>query len=551
MGFLDDLAKNAALLSAVEASKDKNGKPDPYKAAGMAIGMGNGSFGDIARLGAMLGSQGAFDTNTGDGCSYGVGYADTDSDWKSFCEDGSEYGVDPDDYDSEEEYEEALTEAKYGWREECEKDSEYGIEPEDYETEEEYEEALSEVEKCAEKTGITLNFSVNRPALDKLNAIKREDYPNQRRYDAAYTLANDFRTYVNVDDKQIEDARCRFILERADNILAANYLSNEDGFLYAQAVKDHFELPCSLPEEDAAREMEFSEIMIKIARYDITLSFEIWAWCLQQFLPYIQYDDYAGDALSMDVIDNLYSFPSEYKTQLIYYMEENREFHQNFMAAGHGFSNDISELVVTAIQEKRYTIAENLFKMGLGMAKNQWKEINCLTRGVIIGCKNYEEYDSMKCFRDVLLPFVKEIDIGMVQDEISEWEKEIDEYIDRVEDNCKYEKRKAKTEEIRKRRREERLQRQSNTQGQMPEQMEDMAIYIYCGVLLPFSNRPYSFRTEDESVQIGDTVIVPVGKENESMEGKVVSVGKYMRSGVPFPVEKTKFILEKKVPKVD
>lgn len=37
-------------------------------------------LGDIARLGAMLGSQGAFDTNTGDGCSYGVGYADTDSD---------------------------------------------------------------------------------------------------------------------------------------------------------------------------------------------------------------------------------------------------------------------------------------------------------------------------------------------------------------------------------------------------------------------------------------------------------------------------------------
>lgn len=44
MRFLDDLAKNAALLSAVEASKDKNGQPDPYKAAGMAIGMGNGSF---------------------------------------------------------------------------------------------------------------------------------------------------------------------------------------------------------------------------------------------------------------------------------------------------------------------------------------------------------------------------------------------------------------------------------------------------------------------------------------------------------------------------
>ena len=50
-----------ALAGAVEASKDKNGKPDPYKAAGMAMGMGNFSLEDQMRLGAMLGAQGAFD----------------------------------------------------------------------------------------------------------------------------------------------------------------------------------------------------------------------------------------------------------------------------------------------------------------------------------------------------------------------------------------------------------------------------------------------------------------------------------------------------------
>ena len=60
-GFCEELAKNIALAGAVEASKDKNGKPDPYKAAGMAMGMGNFSFEDQMRLGAMLGAQGAFD----------------------------------------------------------------------------------------------------------------------------------------------------------------------------------------------------------------------------------------------------------------------------------------------------------------------------------------------------------------------------------------------------------------------------------------------------------------------------------------------------------
>ena len=248
MGFLDELAKNAALWAAVEASKDKNGKPDPYKAAGMAVGMGNFTLSDRARLGAMLGSQGAFDTETGNHYSGASGSGDIDNGWRDFCEDASEYGIDPEDYETEEEYEEALTEEKYGWRDLCEDGSEYGIDSEDYETEEEYEAAILEAAENAEdeeNTGITLRLSVNCPALDKLDAIKREDYPNQRRFDAAYTLANELRAYANEEDKQKEDARCRFILESADHILAANYLSNEDGFLYAQAIKEHFTLQCS------------------------------------------------------------------------------------------------------------------------------------------------------------------------------------------------------------------------------------------------------------------------------------------------------------------
>lgn len=522
MGFFDDLAKNAALWAAVEASKDKNGKPDPYKAAGMAAGMGNFSLSDRARLGAMLGSQGAFDKDTGNHYSGAFDSGVIDNSWRDFCEDGSEYGIDSEDYETEEEYEEALTEEKYGWRDFCEDGSEYGIDPEDYETEEEYEAAILEAaenaeseenEENEENTGITLCFSVNCPALDKLDTIKREDYPNQRRFDAAYTLANEFRVYADEERKQKEDARCRFILENADHILAANYLSNEDGFLYAQAIKEHFTLPCSLPDEDAEREMEFPEILIKIAWYDIPLSYEIWSWCLKEFLPYIQYDDHAGDAMSMDVIDSRYSLPDGYIIKLVHYMEENREFHQNFMAAGRKLSDGISELIVIAILEKLYAIAENLFKMGLDKADGQWKEVKRLTEGVIIGCKNYEEYETMKYCRDTFLPLVKAIDVGMVQDEISKWEKEIKEYIDHMEEN---------------------------------RQQEAQTIYTYCGVLLPFSERVFSYRTEDTTIQIGDIVIVPVGRDNEEMEGKVVSVGQYARAGVPYPVEKTKFILKKR-----
>lgn len=124
-------------------------------------------------------------------------------------------------------------------------------------------------------------------------------------------------------------------------------------------------------------------------------------------------------------------------------------------------------------------------------------------------------------------------------------EKEIAEYINRVEDNDKYEAWKEKTEAVRKQRREEGMQRQSARQAQKQAHVGDKTIYTYCGVLLPFSNRAFSYRTEDDTMQIGDGVIVPVGGDNEEMEGKVVSGGKYEKAGVPYPVEKTKFILKK------
>ena len=62
--------------------------------------------------------------------------------WRDYCEDGFEYGVDPEDYETEEEYMEALNAEKYGWRDYCEDGEEYGLNPKDFETEEEYMEAL-------------------------------------------------------------------------------------------------------------------------------------------------------------------------------------------------------------------------------------------------------------------------------------------------------------------------------------------------------------------------------------------------------------------------
>lgn len=69
--------------------------------------------------------------------------------------------------------------------------------------------------------------------------------------------------------------------------------------------------------------------------------------------------------------------------------------------------------------------------------------------------------------------------------------------------------------------------------------------YIYCMVRLPNSYRLYSYRTEDESLQVGDVVDVPVGQDNDVICGKIEKTGYYNEGNAPYPVHKTKLIIGK------
>lgn len=69
--------------------------------------------------------------------------------------------------------------------------------------------------------------------------------------------------------------------------------------------------------------------------------------------------------------------------------------------------------------------------------------------------------------------------------------------------------------------------------------------YIYCGVMFGGSDGTYHYRTDDVSIKIGDKVIVPVGGNGEISVATVVSVGKYLKSAVPYPIERTKKIIKK------
>lgn len=69
--------------------------------------------------------------------------------------------------------------------------------------------------------------------------------------------------------------------------------------------------------------------------------------------------------------------------------------------------------------------------------------------------------------------------------------------------------------------------------------------YIFCSVAFDNGYKSYYYLTEDESIEIGDWVVVPAGQNNHEVIVEVVNIEYFNEENVPLPLEKTKWILRK------
>jgi hypothetical protein len=108
----------------------KRGVPNPYKATAFGIASGRmKSTEDIIRLGGALGAMGAFEADADPSHVLSSADASWKYDnialktvpknsnryaWRLNCEDGSQFGLSPEDYETREEYNEALRRARGG-----------------------------------------------------------------------------------------------------------------------------------------------------------------------------------------------------------------------------------------------------------------------------------------------------------------------------------------------------------------------------------------------------------------------------------------------------
>ena len=74
---------------------------------------------------------------------------------------------------------------------------------------------------------------------------------------------------------------------------------------------------------------------------------------------------------------------------------------------------------------------------------------------------------------------------------------------------------------------------------------------IYLSVSFGDTYKTYYYKTEDNSIDVGDLVVVPVGTDGKERIVKVVKKEYFQASSLPMPFEKVKAVIEKLIPPAD
>lgn len=571
---------------------------------------------DEQALGLMIINECMKEDSDDDGSSFsgsGIFSSGADHSWRSLYDYDVDTGIDPEDYETEDEYLEALNTARTAWRDYRFYDPETGIDPEDYETEEEFEEALAEAKRtCGIASDnisipISLSVSVTYPGQEALDAIKKDAYPDERSYEAARYLCDlEQGTAWVLEDTDVEEEkeRCRFILDRP--CLAAHYLTAYNGFILAQAVRDHFALPIEVEPEDAESKLSIDDLISEVAEEDSALALDIWVWCIKEFGPHRKYLRHQW-SLYGGILGRLKEYPEEFKKLAIKKLGTDTSFAKGVLTDNPDTPYGIADCITTALEIGNFQEAQIMFVATVTNPLLKGKDIEAIINSVLCGISNYEELETMELFQKFLMPIIKKINNKRIQRLVPQFKKTIADYINSVErtvEKYQYSRRYAwrktctygkpydldpldfdseeaynkaiqdekyrwrqwhreasryglnvnafETEDeyekaIQEKQAVERQERLAQRQSAYADPLADTdkTVYDFCGVSFGNHPRPYHYLTGGIEVSIGDQVEVPSSRPEGVNVGTVVSVSKHLRSSAPFPVDKAKTILRK------
>jgi hypothetical protein len=86
---------------------------------------------------------------------------------------------------------------------------------------------------------------------------------------------------------------------------------------------------------------------------------------------------------------------------------------------------------------------------------------------------------------------------------------------------------------------------EDNDSDEDDEQERNPDEVIYCLVSFSKGGSAYTYLTEDESIAVGDRVVVPVGDDNAERIGIVDAIDYNLLGDVPYPLDKVKKIIRR------
>lgn len=69
--------------------------------------------------------------------------------------------------------------------------------------------------------------------------------------------------------------------------------------------------------------------------------------------------------------------------------------------------------------------------------------------------------------------------------------------------------------------------------------------YILCSVRFDYGYQSYYYLTEDDSIEVGDMIVVPAGRDNHHAVVEVVAINYFGEAELPLPLTKIKYIIRK------
>lgn len=366
-----------------------------------------------------------------------------------------------------------------------------------------------------------LTFSVeSREERFAKQGVRREDYPSQRVYDAACDLIDlqNGKGYVpSASTRQREIDRRRFLVE--GGCVAARYLTLHDGFLYAQAVKENFPLPIEVPDEDERPVTSLDDLFLDLAEEDPALAVRVWAWIIREFGPYPQYMD--GVWMPFNGLLYLtFRFPPEFREIALEELCQNSDFRRGLLETSPEFP-DAGGYIAYALSHGREDQAATLLQSALKNPHGKGVRYEELVQNIFYRMPEDRAPEPWEALERAVFPILEGLPDKRTQRLLPQWKEEV----------------------------AQRIQwRRPRPAPQPPQYADPLAatdktVYTFCGVRFPGWQRVYYYRTNDETLAVGDQVLVP-GRDGPT-PAEVVSIQKHRRDTAPYPVDRAKFVVGK------